>query len=982
MTAKSPWTQVEAELAALDDGGNGAVILTHPSSEHTRLTLGRALRWALKGQTLSFNALVGWFGHSQGSAAADDPAAIILQEGREVCEHLSKQPPDSNWRGFRLLFGRANTNDARAALWAWYWLSRWSREQPLVAAQWREELLAAVGKRGFDAVATEWCAPEPQPTTPTAWRIDDVAQAETAFGLESSESRALWARWHQAPCSNAHFETVAHLLTYLVLMRADIRLGANHSQAQRWMADLFHPKLYVIERPEDSFVLLGSGNWSTPAFTRVERQDQWTSANVEVATMFRLASRAWAPNSDDLSTAARLAYTAFRLFDESRLFAVWEPSAPLPLPHEAFSLLFEMESVQAAAPAAPQRAMPSSRAPLAEALAGMIERVLGFEHTEVLARYDELFGALLFGGKRPERYQVDGALRLIHLLEHRLQGERRARGAFLTDEPGLGKTLVAQMVAVYAIADRLLERHRCGSVLPLRVTIVAPARLLGANATGDAHLSGWAAAWHELEAVLRSVLTAGSRAVSEQEANSLVGLVSVRVLSTQSFGRRLDDELGQPKAAVVADLLHVACSEVVLLDESHNFRNPESRSTRVLRFVLSLPVPREDWPIFLQSADKNSQPVELPAAPATGWRPFRSVLCISATPFNNRLVDFVTQVGHFARCQLWVLPKGESVEQMPLPGEDFSSLRQQLEQWAGGQCAVETAFLELLLRCRPHFEGQRALDPDDLRLEHVEQAGKTASASSTSDGGPLYRWAKRYEEGLAQDFNTVTECLQLVANDGEETPPEQAALARNRIDAVLARLVVQRSRGRVLRHLELEAQRKLFRTPEIPRHPLPLNRWGEAGSHAPVFEAGVLSDLYALLVPSSDDGEKLPPQPGATLTLLSYRLGVLRGRAASSTTGEAELAVRNLVGFQLAGLIKRLQSSPYAFLRTVLRGPLRRALFELALVERVANTVEAGTEAAASLEPALPLLSSIRTQLASRTEVGPALAELLGGSWA
>jgi hypothetical protein len=84
----------------------------------------------------------------------------------------------------------------------------------------------------------------------------------------------------------------------------------------------------------------------------------------------------------------------------------------------------------------------------------------------------------VWGSKRPSGYQIDGAVRLLQILEC-------SRGAMLTDEPGLGKTLTAQLAVAVLIKDRIARRIELATDLPVRVTIVAPARVLGATKRGE-----------------------------------------------------------------------------------------------------------------------------------------------------------------------------------------------------------------------------------------------------------------------------------------------------------------------------------------------------------------------------------------------------------------------------------------------------------------------------------------------------------------
>lgn len=117
-----PWIAKEPELDAIEIVEGSGVILNDPSPQQTALSLGKTLRWALKGKTRSFNALVGFFGHNQfHDVNGDDPAAIIVTEGSDGAIPSDVQ----EGVGFRLLYGRTASPSASVALRAWYWLSRY-----------------------------------------------------------------------------------------------------------------------------------------------------------------------------------------------------------------------------------------------------------------------------------------------------------------------------------------------------------------------------------------------------------------------------------------------------------------------------------------------------------------------------------------------------------------------------------------------------------------------------------------------------------------------------------------------------------------------------------------------------------------------------------------------------------------------------------------------------------------------------------------
>jgi len=621
---------------------------------------------------------------------------------------------------------------------------------------------------------------------------------------------------------------------------------------------------------------------------------------------------------------------------------------------------------------------PAIDSTVAPILRSLIERTLGLGDIGSYALYERILGGdNLWGGRRPSRYQMDGALRLLSILEgatdrHLPPAERRVaeRGAFLTDEPGLGKTLIAQIVAATLAAERLRHRYlqAPASVPVLRISIIAPARIAGHKADSGEAGTGWHAAAQEVREAVQEVLTAYRGEIRDyiaMDPAQLAGRVDIRVFSTTSFGRHVekDDKL---VSDVVEDWFHVARSEVVVVDESHNFRNGQAASTRAIRFLLTLPVPGEQWP--LTSGELKNDHGESDANnESTTVR--RKVLCLSATPFNNRLEDFVAQVGHFARYQGWCLPAQKGL---------FSNLQTAITDWNTPDIPEKkrkAAFETLVAAIVRHLRSGRRLDDDEVKAEARERNER--ARRRPEDEGPLYDWAFPYDD-LRRSFAQVAEWLQGYLQ-GDSSPADESD-ARARVDALLARLVVQRSRRRILGMMKREGTlEKSFRAPSLPRHPLAI---GVEVHEKPPFEAEVLAKLYELL-----------PTAGSTLTeedledrlnLFSYEIGVRRGREEIRAGGTDDVAVRNAVGFQAAGLIKRLQSSPYAFLRTLARGPLRRALFEFAVVEAIGTETpevpgQLASELAAAHERVVAYGNRLQRTWGAR---GEAIAGLLGGTWA
>lgn len=942
--APIPWIVNDTELETLVKAEGSGVILNDPSAQKSALNLGKTLRWGLQGKTRSFNALVGFFGHNQfQNIIGDDPAAIIVEEGREGTVSMDVE----EGVGFRLLFGCTASDTASLALRAWYWLARYRKLYPEETTRKRAEMMQDMRERSFDAVCESLLGPsnplvgflfqEMPPTfaSPNAW------QASRAFLLDVNERTR---------------KAAGILLGFWIQRQADIRAYLPSKDV------LFHPKIYVVERESASIAIVGSANWSTRAF------GGYDGANVEIGTVHACSGNAWADEHTG-TLASKVAATARILFDKgnAQLGSWTDPEALLVdaelamdiTKHDPSSTNHEPEFTRKTQD--PEKLTPEPTSTFfAPILKQIIEQTLGIHYLDKFEVFERLFRDGIFAERRPQRYQLDGATRLINIL-------RSSRGAFLTDEPGLGKTLISQMVATYHLANLLEERLRGGSKEPVRYTIVAPARVIGDESGKDSvvkTVSGWFGFAHEIKDAVAAVLPhISDTPVDHGYVGTALELLEYRVLSTASFSRKIveDDTL---RKHVVDDFLHVALSEFIILDESHNFRNPSSRATRTLRFLTSLPVPGEDWPIERRKDEFFR---------GDGSRK-RKVLCLSATPFNNRLEDITTQVGHFGRIQSWDSALQSQFRESAIQArieETLLPIEVALESWPNAPIPTRRECFEVLIKhAIPHFQSGRQLEAGDDRVQQTEARDKVYIQNS-SDGGPTYSWHSEDAQSLQMSFAPALQWAKQVRAGERSLDDEESDIARRRLDALLSKLVVQRSRARVLKiaqALDGEPIEEMFRSPQIPRHPLPLNQPSENTK----FEADVLGKLQQLMVRAvsmvEDDFDE------DILSLFSYRLGVRRGKQGKA--GGKDQAESNQIGFQIANLTKRLQSSPYAFLRTILRGPFRRAIFELAVLEQL-------TKARPELTQSLHVNDELSylTQKLTEIHLKESIATLLGGSW-
>jgi hypothetical protein len=173
----------------------------------------------------------------------------------------------------------------------------------------------------------------------------------------------------------------------------------------------------------------------------------------------------------------------------------------------------------------------------------------------------------------------------------------------LCDGVGLGKTYVATTVLVH-YANTWHDRHtaagRAPADDPFRVTILAP----------------------------NSVVTTWQREALPPLAAHGVHAASVRVLSHTKLSRiqPTSEILKASSRARLSDLEHLLLSDLVIVDEAHNFRSVGARRTVVLRDLLRLQ-PRRDHR--------------------------RKVLLLTATPINNSLEDLRQQAALLFSNPLW-----------------------------------------------------------------------------------------------------------------------------------------------------------------------------------------------------------------------------------------------------------------------------------------------------------------------------------------
>ena len=193
-------------------------------------------------------------------------------------------------------------------------------------------------------------------------------------------------------------------------------------------------------------------------------------------------------------------------------------------------------------------------------------------------------------------YQRQAAQRLVSMLQD-------FGGAMLCDGVGLGKTYVATTMMVHyvnawrdqwaAMPDRLVED-------PFRITVIAP----------------------------HSVVSTWRREALPSLAAFGIPLASVRVLSHTQLSRVVRaSELLEPVRGGPSNMEHLLLSDLVVVDEAHNFRSLAARRTKVLRDLLRVQPRRE-----LR----------------------RRVVLLTATPINNSLDDLRQEVSLLFSKPIWL----------------------------------------------------------------------------------------------------------------------------------------------------------------------------------------------------------------------------------------------------------------------------------------------------------------------------------------
>ncbi len=427
-------------------------------------------------------------------------------------------------------------------------------------------------------------------------------------------------------------------------------------------------------------------------------------------------------------------------------------------------------------------------------------------------------------------YQRQAAQRLVAQLEE-------YGGAMLCDGVGLGKTYVATTVVVHyanAWRDQLASAGRTASDDPFRVTVLSP----------------------------NSVVSTWQREALPPLAAHGVPLATIRVLSHSKLSRVVpsSDILAKGRAGM-SDMEHLLLSDLVVVDEAHNFRSVGARRTTVLRDLLRLQ-PRRDLR--------------------------RKVLLLTATPVNNSLEDLRQQAALMFGKPLWF---NDDLTADRYRTRVFKEVEERVAKAANGKGSDVSALLihgsaDARFAYAPDFR-------DDVQFGvQVPRVGD---------------YLKEQEKRLVAQQASVRDAIQ----SGQPPAEAPARIAGELLD----RIVVQRSRA-LCKQIEREQgsnARLLFRpdaaTPEKQVYEDVYDDTRDVlARFLPLFaardEAAAETSFSAL----DAEAPKVPP-----LSLKVYMWADVRDGIRDA--GE----VSSVVGLQRVLVLKRLESSPVSFLITLLR---------------------------------------------------------------
>ncbi|MEW6709000.1 MAG: DEAD/DEAH box helicase [Candidatus Riflebacteria bacterium] len=318
-------------------------------------------------------------------------------------------------------------------------------------------------------------------------------------------------------------------------------------------------------------------------------------------------------------------------------------------------------------------------------------------------------------------YQRQAAQRIVAQLEE-------LGGAMLCDGVGLGKTYVATTVIVH-YANRWLDilSENGGSISdPFRITILAP----------------------------NSIVSTWRREALPHLTAHNVSLHNIRVISHSKLSRisKASEVLKPPKANDLSDLEHLLLSDLVIVDEAHNFRSTDARRTMVLRDILRVK-PRKEFN--------------------------RRTVLLTATPVNNSLEDLSQEVSLLFSKPILL---SDAVTN--------STYRQHSLTAVSERCARARA-------------GKTKTGDVAAYIIHGKEDQRFSNARNFRDDLPLgsIRVLDKYFKEEDQKLKRIQEKIKAASITGVKLSPEE--LQVRIADELLDRIVIQRSRD-LCRQIELQ----------------------------------------------------------------------------------------------------------------------------------------------------------------------------------
>jgi superfamily II DNA or RNA helicase len=417
-------------------------------------------------------------------------------------------------------------------------------------------------------------------------------------------------------------------------------------------------------------------------------------------------------------------------------------------------------------------------------------------------------------------YQRQAAQRLVSQLEE-------YGGAMLCDGVGLGKTYVATTVAVHYAnqwRDQLADTKRSAAGDPFLITVLSP----------NSVVSTW-----QREAIAplaaHGVLPATIRVISHSKLSRIVSSSDILIRGRTGM----------------SDMEHLLLSDLVVVDEAHNFRSVGARRTTVLRDLLRLQ-PRKDLR--------------------------RKVLLLTATPVNNSLEDLRQQAALMYGKPLYF---NDNLTPDKYRTRVFKDVEERVAKATKGKGAADVAAL----------------------LIHGDASAKFAYAPDFRDDVQFGVQVPRVGDYLKEQEKRLTAqqaAVRAAIQSGQPLAEAPARIAGELLD----RIVVQRSRA-LCKQIEREQgsnARLLFRPDAATPEKL---------VYEDVYED--THDVLARFLPLFETEGETTDEAAPPLSLKVYMWADVRDGIRNA--GE----VSSVVGLQRVLVLKRLESSPVAFLITLLR---------------------------------------------------------------